>query len=104
MRKIFAALCLTLLAGCASDSSASVVKNSVDNSVQFDQALHDKLPLSARNTKTLRFVTDASYAPMEQFAPDGRTIVGFEPDLADALGRVLGVRVQMVEGSFQTTL
>jgi len=104
MRKIFAALLLTLLAGCSSDSSASVVTASVDNSVRFDQALHDKLPLSVRNTKTLRFVTDASYAPMEQFAPDGRTIVGFEPDLADALGRVLGVKVQLVLGNFQTAL
>jgi len=93
-----------LLAGCSSDSSASVVTASVDNSVQFDQALHDKLPPSVRNTKTLRFVTDASYAPMEQFAPDGRTIVGFEPDLADALGRVLGVKIQMVAGNFQTAL
>lgn len=104
MRKIFAALVLTLLAGCSSDSSATVVTASVDNSVQFDQALHDKLPLSVRNTKTLRFVTDASYAPMEQFAPDGRTIVGFEPDLADALGRVLGVKIKMVPGNFQTAL
>ena len=108
MKKIVAAagvaLLLTLPAGCSSDSSASVVAASVDNSVQFDQALHDKLPLSVRNTKTLRFVTDASYAPMEQFAPDGRTIVGFEPDLADALGRVLGVRVEMVTGTFQTAL
>jgi polar amino acid transport system substrate-binding protein len=41
---------------------------------------------------------------MEQFAPDGRTIVGFEPDLADALGRVLGVRVQMVNGTFRTVI
>jgi polar amino acid transport system substrate-binding protein len=102
MKKIFAALLLTVLAGCSSDSSATAVTASVDNSVQFDQALHDKLPLSVRNTKTLRFVTDASYAPMEQFAPDGRTIVGFEPDLADALGRVLGVKIQIVNGTFQT--
>jgi polar amino acid transport system substrate-binding protein len=88
----------------SAELSATASTASVDNSIQFDQALHDKLPLSVRNTKTLRFVTDASYAPMEQFAPDGRTIVGFEPDLADALGRVLGVRIQMVPGNFQTAI
>jgi len=90
--------------GCGSSELSATAAGSVDNSVQFDQALHDKLPLSVRNTKTLRFVTDASYAPMEQFAPDGRTIVGFEPDLADALGRVLGVKIQMVAGNFQTAI
>lgn len=106
MRKILAAALLVLAAGgCGTPaSSAKTTAASVDNSIQVDQALHDKLPLSVRNTKTLRLVTDASYAPMEQFAPDGRTIVGFEPDLADALGRVLGVKIQMVEGTFQTAI
>jgi len=105
MKKILAAVLILATAGCgSSELSATTSTASVDNSVQFDQALHDKLPLSVRNTKTLRFLTDASYAPMEQFAPDGRTIVGFEPDLADALGRVLGVRVQMVQGTFQTAI
>jgi polar amino acid transport system substrate-binding protein len=107
MKKIIAAasaaLLLTLSAGCDSSSSTSGA-DAVDNSIRFDQALHDKLPLSVRNTKTIRFITDASYAPMEMFAPDGRTIVGFEPDLADALGRVLGVQVEMVNGTFQTAL
>jgi len=106
MRKILTAASLVLvLAGCGSpELSATTSAASVDNSVPFDQALHDKLPLSVRNAKTLRFVTDASYAPMEQFAPDGRTIVGFEPDLADALGRLLGVKIQMVAGNFQTAI
>jgi polar amino acid transport system substrate-binding protein len=97
-----AALLLALTAGC--DSSGSGSGASADNSIKFDQALHDKLPTTVRNTKTIRFVTDASYPPMEQFAPDGRTILGFEPDLADALGRVLGVKVQMVNGVFQTAI
>ncbi|MFF5291951.1 ABC transporter substrate-binding protein [Paractinoplanes globisporus] len=95
---------VALVAGCGSASSPAATAQAVDNGVPFDQALHDKLPPSVRNTGTLRFVTDASYPPMEQFAPDGRTIVGFEPDLADALGRVLGVKIQMVTGPFQTAL
>jgi polar amino acid transport system substrate-binding protein len=106
MKKILAAALLVLAtAGCGSSKlSATASTASVDNGVRFDQALHDKLPQSVRNTKTLRLMTDASYAPMEQFAPDGRTIVGFEPDLADALGRVLGVRLQMVNGTFRTAI
>ena len=103
MKKVLSALAtVALLSGCAATPKADAA--TVDNSLQFDQALHDALPLSVRNTGTIRFVTDASYPPMEQFAPDGRTIVGFEPDLADALGRVLGVKIQMVTGAFQTAL
>jgi polar amino acid transport system substrate-binding protein len=105
MKKIVAAagaaLLLALSAGCGSSGSASG-GDAVDATNRFDQALHDKLPLTVRNTKSIRFITDASYAPMEMFAPDGRTIVGFEPDLADALGRVLGVKVELVNGTFQT--
>jgi polar amino acid transport system substrate-binding protein len=90
-----------MVSGCGSAPTTAKV---VDNSLQFDKSLHDMLPLSVQNTGTIRFVTDASYPPMEQFAPDGRTIIGFEPDLADALGRVLGVKIQMVTGAFQTAL
>ena len=33
-------------------------------------------------------------------APDGHTIIGFEPDLGAALGRVLGIRVRFINGDF----
>lgn len=39
--------------------------------------------------------TDASYAPANAFAEDGRSVVGFEPDLAAAVGEALGVEVRM---------
>ncbi|MDI6098684.1 ABC transporter substrate-binding protein [Actinoplanes sp. NEAU-A12] len=73
-------------------------------SVTKDDALHARLPEQVRAKGFLRLVTDASYAPMEYFAADGRTIIGFEPDLAVALGQVLGVRTEMVMGSFSTAL
>lgn len=104
MRRVVAAGMMLALAAGGCSARAESAPSAADNSVQFDQALHDMLPQSIRTTGTIRFVTDASYPPMEQFAPDGRTIVGFEPDLADALGRVLGVKVQMVTGVFQTAL
>jgi polar amino acid transport system substrate-binding protein len=52
----------------------------------------------------LRVATDASYAPASSFAPDGRTIIGFEPDLGVALGRVLGVKVRFVNTEFSKVL
>ncbi len=76
----------------------------VTGGVTVDQALHDRLPQAIRARGSIRLVTDASYAPMEYFAADGRTIIGFEPDLAAALGEVLGVRTEMVTGDFHTAL
>jgi polar amino acid transport system substrate-binding protein len=72
--------------------------------VTVDRTLHDQLPQAVRARGSIRLVTDASYAPMEYFAADGRTIIGFEPDLAAALGEVLGIRAEMVVGTFSTAL
>jgi polar amino acid transport system substrate-binding protein len=52
----------------------------------------------------LRVATDASYAPASSFAADGRTIVGFEPDLGAALGRVLGIDVRFGQAKFSELL
>ncbi|WP_433793194.1 ABC transporter substrate-binding protein [Actinoplanes sp. CA-252034] len=92
--------------GCTRAETAAVQAGAVDEvgAVAVDPALHAKLPEAVRTRGFLRLVTDASYAPMEYFAADGRTIIGFEPDLAAALGEVLGVRVEMVVGVFNTAL
>jgi polar amino acid transport system substrate-binding protein len=70
----------------------------------FDQALHDKLPQSILDRGVIRVGTDASYAPMSSFAPDGRTIVGMEPDLGEQIGHVLGVRVAFLDTDFTKLL
>jgi polar amino acid transport system substrate-binding protein len=108
MRKVLIAggAVLALAAGGCNNNDAENKAGgttSVD-AVQFDQTLHDQLPKAIQNRGYIRFVTDASYAPMEQFAADGRTIVGFEPDLADAMGKVLGIKVEVVTGAFQTAI
>jgi len=70
----------------------------------FDQKLNDLLPASVRDRGVLRVGTEASYAPMSAFAPDGRKIIGMEPDLGTEIGRVLGVRLQFANTDFSTLL
>jgi polar amino acid transport system substrate-binding protein len=70
----------------------------------YDPALHQRLPADIRASGTLAVATDATYPPATFFAPDGRTVVGFEPDLAAALGAVLGLRVEFVVTDFIQTL
>ncbi|MBU2667453.1 ABC transporter substrate-binding protein [Actinoplanes bogorensis] len=102
-RALLAALTLVAVAGCAAPSDSGSAP-AADGGIAIDQALHDSLPDRIKASGTIRFVTDASYAPMEDFAADGRTIIGFSPDLASALGSVLGVKAELVQGNFHTSL
>jgi polar amino acid transport system substrate-binding protein len=94
-----------VVSGCGGGSADPARSSGGDASeIQFDQQLHDRIPQAIRDRGVIRFATDPSYAPMESYAPDGRTIVGFEPDLADALSAVLGVKVELVPSDFGTAL
>ena len=95
------ALTLVLTAACGSQNSTDGKPTS---EAKFDQALHDRLPPEVLEQGVIRVGTDASYPPMSTFAPDGRTIIGMEPDLGAAIGRVLGVRVEFVNSDFTTLL
>ena len=86
-----------LSAGCSGTASSAVPAAPV---TAADPALRDLLPEPVRAAGVLRIGTDASYPPASSFASDGRTVVGFEPDLAAAVGRVLGLRVEMVPTPF----
>jgi polar amino acid transport system substrate-binding protein len=96
------ALCTAAaLAGCGADAGPRTVSTAP---LKTDPVLHRELPPGVRASGVLRVATDASYAPAESFAPDGRTIVGFEPDLGVALGQVLGVKVRFVNVDFSKVL
>jgi polar amino acid transport system substrate-binding protein len=101
---LVAAACGALLLGaCGStstDAAAGGTRGSTVAAAARDQGLADALPADVRASGRLRIVTEASYAPASQFGPDGRTIVGFEPDLGAALGAVLGLQVTFVNTDF----
>ena len=69
-----------------------------------DPSLRALLPDEVADEGVLTVATDASYAPASFFAPDGRTVTGFEPDLAAAMGELLGIEVEMVVSDFGTIL
>jgi len=95
------ALAATLPAACG---AATPPAPAPAHTAQFNQRLHDLLPQAVRDRGVLRVGTDASYAPMSAFGPDGRTIIGVEPDLGEQIGRVLGVRLQFRNYEFSTLL
>lgn len=103
-RRLFAAAgaAVVLLAGGCGANSA-IDAGSADT-IAVNEAIRQSLPDSVRDRGALRFATDPSYAPMESYATDGRTIIGFDADLAAALGSVLGIQIEMVRADFSTAL
>jgi len=92
------AVVATLPAACNGSTTTATSPPALQG--HFNQTLHDQLPLSVKARGVLRVGTDASYAPMESFGPDGSTIIGIEPDLGIEIGRVLGVRLEFVNTTF----
>jgi polar amino acid transport system substrate-binding protein len=87
----------------AADPGAGTGRSS-DATPVYDRALHDRLPADVRARGTIRVASEASYPPASSFGPDGRTVLGFEPDLLADLGQVLGVRFTYVITDFGALL
>ncbi|CAM5482277.1 Vitamin B12 import ATP-binding protein BtuD [Streptomyces violaceorubidus] len=80
-----------------SDSGSS------DNQSASGAPLADKLPQSIRDKGTVKVGSDIAYAPVEFKDGSGKT-VGIDPDLADALGKQLGVKFEFENGTFDTLI
>jgi len=59
--------------------------------LQKDQALHDMLPQAIKDAGVITIATDANYPPCQSFASDNKTIIGYEPDLWNAITQKLGI-------------
>ncbi|MBT2406756.1 MULTISPECIES: ABC transporter substrate-binding protein [unclassified Streptomyces] len=60
--------------------------------------LFSALPKKIQDAGVIKVGTDSAYAPME-FVEGGK-IVGVDPDIAEALGKQLGVKFQFTAGTF----
>ncbi len=93
------------LAGCGSNSldSGSDKKGS-DVKTSVDKAAAALVPQEIKDKGTLTIGTDASYAPSEFFAGDGKTIEGFDIDLFTAVAKKLGLKVKFQNANFDSII
>ncbi len=68
--------------------------------VSEDADLAAKLPESIKSAGVIRIGTDASYAPSEFLAGDGKTVQGFDVDVFDAVATKLGVKTEWQPADF----
>jgi polar amino acid transport system substrate-binding protein len=69
-----------------------------------DAAIAATVPAAIKSKGSLTIASDATYAPDEFIAPDGSTIVGMDADLANAIGQILGLKVNLVNATFDTII
>jgi polar amino acid transport system substrate-binding protein len=101
-----------LVAGCggseksASSTSTAATTSSAATSTTKVVVVKKVAALvpAKEKSKTLIVAADASYAPNEFIGSNGKTVVGWDPELAQALAGVMGVKVKVVNATFATII
>jgi polar amino acid transport system substrate-binding protein len=86
-------------AGVAGASSTVTIPT-----VAKSASLAAAVPAGIKAKGTLLVAADATYAPDEFVASDGSTIIGMDADLAQSIGQVLGLKVTLVNATFDTII
>jgi polar amino acid transport system substrate-binding protein len=69
-----------------------------------DEALAAKVPDSIKSDGKILIGTDSSYAPNEFLDTDGKTVIGFDVDLFNAVAAKLGVKTQWQSATFDAII
>ena len=86
-------------AGASSAASAAVSK-----ATTVDPALVAKLPDKIKTAGKIVVGTDATYAPNEFLDTDGKTVVGMDVDIFNAIAAKFGVKVEYVPATFDSII
>jgi polar amino acid transport system substrate-binding protein len=103
---------MLVLSGCASKKSstaapatsapAAATTAAAGASSAADPA--SLLPAAIKSAGVLNIATDASYAPNEYFDTDGKTIIGFDIDLGNAIAAKLGLKANFSNVTFDAII
>jgi polar amino acid transport system substrate-binding protein len=89
-------------APAATTSAAAATSAAAGASSAADPA--SLLPAAIKSAGTLNIATDASYAPNEYFDTDGKTIIGFDIDLGNAIAAKLGLKANFQNVTFDAII
>ncbi|MFC5799288.1 ABC transporter substrate-binding protein [Streptomyces formicae] len=90
-----------MLTGCGDQTEGAKQKEKGDATSAAPLAA--KLPQAIRDKGEIKVGSDIAYAPVEFKDASGK-VVGIDPDIADALGKQLGVKFVFENGTFDTLL
>jgi len=102
MRSITVIVAVALATAAASVLAATAA--AAPSGAAKDPKIAAEVPQSIQSKGTLTVASDATYAPMEFVATNGHTVVGVDADLAQAIGNVLGLKLKVVNATFDTII
>jgi polar amino acid transport system substrate-binding protein len=94
------------LSACGSDSLSGepAGEGAPSVSVSSDADLASQLPQEIRDAGVIKVGTDASYAPNEFLAGDGKTVQGMDVDVFNAVAAKLGVKAEFQPADFSSII
>jgi polar amino acid transport system substrate-binding protein len=109
---VIVSLAALLAAGCGSDNDNGTSggggggpKTATPGiNLAKDPKIAAGVPKDIASAGTLTVAADATYPPDEFLAPDGKTIIGMDADLAKAIGQVMGLKVKMQNITFDSII
>ena len=122
---VAAALCAVTAAACGSSSNNKTTakaspaahatttngttgttggSSSGGSSSGADAAIVKLVPSSIKSKGTLTVAADASYAPDEFFASDGKTVIGMDADLSKAIAALMGLKANVQNQTFASII
>ena len=107
-----AAIAAMGLAACGSGSadtatpeaSASNQTDDISVNVAVDENARALLSQSAKDKGTLTVAMELKYPPTTFLAEDGRTPIGFNPDMSRLIAKKLGLELEIVDVGFDTII
>jgi polar amino acid transport system substrate-binding protein len=96
---VVGALAITVsMAGCGGSTSSG--GGAPAPSTAVDSALAAKVPASIKSAGTINIGTDSTYAPSEFLDTDGKTVIGFDVDVFNAVAGKLGLKTNWQSAKF----
>jgi polar amino acid transport system substrate-binding protein len=90
------------VAACGSSSSGKSTASTAPSSSAADSSI--SVPAAIKSKGTLTVATDPSYAPNEFIGSDNKTITGMDVDLVNAIGKTLGLKVDVKSAVFDSII
>lgn len=90
--------------GSGSDSNQIDAKKDPAPDIKVDDAAAALLPEEYKSKGTLVVGSDTTYPPNEYIDADGKTIVGMDIDMGNAIGKKLGLKIEFQTATFDTLL
>lgn len=93
------------IAGCGTSDGLDSLAKSIDlSNVTKDEAIAAMLPDSVKADGVLTIGSETTFPPAEFLTEDNKTAIGYEMDIAKALGLVFGLSVDVKSSSFDSII